>query len=326
VKYSQPRRLKVTELEIYNRCPFQHFAAFALKPQCAVDGTGNLDRGAIYHRVISRAFRRKRDLGSTAAVTGQELEEILDEMAEEQRVDAARFRKGLMRRFLTQALRDLASREAAYSGPFQTRPKYFELAFGLNADDEESAQREYDPASRREPLTLPSEDGQIPVQICGAMDRVDLLGDSDAAMVVDFKTGGTPSYKSITAGESLQMPLYLMALEEVFGLKGAVACYDSAREPGRRRIFRTEFANMTRFGFQQGVDASGDFVKPLNEEEYRAAAAFAAARAAAAANNIRRADILPKPGDHCRYCDFGDFCRTTMDSTHDGQPFDVMDE
>ncbi len=326
-RYATPRRLSVTELESYNRCPYQHFTGHAVKPDSTGDGAGAGDRGAVYHRAIGVAFRRrKKGDPDHSELTAEKLLEALNEAVESHRADAGPYRKGLMRRFLEQALAGFARREADYGLPFDSKPAHFELAFGLDLDNEEALSREYDPRSTPHPLEITSTAGDRTVQICGAIDRVDLLGDSGAVMVVDYKTGGSPAYKLVKEGQSLQMPLYLLAIERLFGWRGAVACYDSAREPGRRRMFRTELAALRRFGFQSGIDKFGDFVKPLNEEEYREATDRAIEAVLRAAEKMAAADILPTPGDHCRTCDYRDFCRTSLDSVHDGEPFDLLTE
>src|SRR5207244_11858162 len=56
-RYASGRRYTVSELEVYNRCPLQHFMRFGLRLHPAVDGGGPSDRGKLYHAILRRALR-----------------------------------------------------------------------------------------------------------------------------------------------------------------------------------------------------------------------------------------------------------------------------
>ena len=319
-------RHNVSKLETYNRCPLQHFVKHAIRPETSTDGAGSADRGALYHRAINRAFRKRREQNQSG---GPETEELLAELRRaetELPQDAALYRQGLRNRFLEDALGRFARRETSYAEAFDTRPTYFELAFGMLIETDETAPRDYDPESRAAPLELRSADGTRSVQLCGAIDRVDLINGSRAAMVMDYKTGSSPDIKKVLSGQSIQMPIYLQAVEEIWGLPGAVACYDSAREAARPRMFRVELAEMKRFGYLSGVDRGGSLLKPLNEEEYRSALDAARDAVFLAVDKMEACEIGPTPGDHCKFCDFTDFCRTPIDLLHDGEAFDISRE
>jgi RecB family exonuclease len=296
---------------------------YRVKPATGSDGAGAGERGILYHRAITGAFRGRNK--TRAAIDPEALVSELDKLEGAQPIDANLYRRGLLRRFLEQTLSGFAARESKYSGAFGTTATYFELAFGI-PEGEKAESREYDPASRAEPLTLRSEDGSRSVALCGAIDRVDILNRNGAAMIMDYKTGATPDYKAIRSGSSLQMPIYMMALEALWGIKGAVGCYDSARESGRHRIFRTELAGCKEFGYQVGIDGNSNMIKPLNEEEYAAIRSAASEAVFRAVDKMLSFDIEPTPGEHCRYCAYSDICRTTTDSVHDGAPFDIMKE
>src|SRR5207249_882372 len=116
---------------------------------------------------------------------------------------------------------------------FGLRPAHFELTFGMPSDGE----REYDPASVTRPLEIDSSEGAI--ELCGTIDRVD-RGPNGMVLVMDYKTGTTPTFEQLMDGKSIQLPVYMMALEKVWGLNPIGACFDSARESYRRRFFRSE--------------------------------------------------------------------------------------
>ncbi|HLV79361.1 MAG TPA: PD-(D/E)XK nuclease family protein, partial [Chthonomonadaceae bacterium] len=108
------------------------------------------------------------------------------------------------------------------------------------------------------------------------------------------------------------------AVERLFGKVGAVACYDSMRERGRRRFLRTEHVNLRQFSPLLPLD-DGSAVKPLNRDQFAELVKTAETAAVLAARAIAAANIEATPGDHCRFCAYGDICRTTIAAGHDGE-------
>src|SRR5262249_13166159 len=123
----------------------------------------------------------------------------------------------------------------------------------------------------------------------------------------------------IQRGSSLQMPLYLLAMERVFGKIGAVACYDSMRERGRRRFHRTEHVNIRQFQPLMPLDDAPN-VKPLNRDQFAELTRTAEATAVQRARAIGAGRIEATPGNHCKLCAYRDVCRTTLIDGHDGEP------
>jgi RecB family exonuclease len=160
------------------------------------------------------------------------------------------------------------------------------------------------------------------VLICGTIDRVDLDGTGQRALVLDYKLGKPPDYAAVQSGSSLQMPLYLLAMERIFRKVGAAACYDSAREAGRPRLFRSEHCAPQQFR-PDSPRETGDTVKPLNREQYALLIRNAEATAVQVARRIASAGIEAHPGEHCRACSFRDVCRTTLLGGHDGEPLSL---
>ena len=146
--------------------------------------------------------------------------------------------------------------------PLQTRSGEF---YSTPAD---GAKPTYDPASISEPLELTGPQGDLkPVLLCGVIDRVDFDAGGVKAVIMDYKLGRPPDFAAIASGSSLQMPLYLLAMERLFGKIGAAACYDSALETGRRRIYRTEHVNMKQFAPLLPHDSS-EHVKPQTRQQF----------------------------------------------------------
>ena len=151
-----------------------------------------------------------------------------------------------------------------------------------------------------------------------SIDRVDFDAGGIKAIIMDYKLGKPPDYAALANGSSLQMPLYLLAMERLFGKVGAAACYDSAQETGRRRIYRTEHVNMKQFAPLPSCDAS-EHVKPHTRQQFSDLLQTAETAAIGAARAIEAGRIEARPGDHCAACDYKDVCRTSRAQGHDGE-------
>jgi ATP-dependent helicase/DNAse subunit B len=216
-------------------------------------------------------------------------------------------------------------------------PAHTELAFGFGvagaafweedersgeslepAVQEEGAGPLHDPASCAAPLLLVAQDGGPEVKVCGTIDRVDVDLTGQRALVLDYKLGRPPDFSEIQRGVSLQMPLYLLAMERVFDKVGAVACYDSMRESGRRRFHRTEHVNIRQFQPLMPLDDAPN-VKPLNRDQFAELTRTAEATAVKTARAIAASRVEATPGDHCKFCAYRDVCRTTLTEGHDGE-------
>ena len=195
-----------------------------------------------------------------------------------------------------------------------------EEVFGTEGNN--SYSEGHDAESVQEPLQIMAKDGGDPVSICGVIDRVDYNGDGTHALVMDYKIGKPPDYADILRGNSLQMPLYMMAMEKLFAAKGVAACYDSVTERGRPRMYRAQLVAGNSFSPVVGLE-TGETVKPLNSTQYTEILTQAEFAAVRAARGIEQGRIDATPGDHCRSCAYADICRTTLIGGHDGEPFSL---
>ena len=327
---SRKTAYSVSELETYARCPFQYLMQYVLK--LSIDSTGIDSRlqGQIFHKILRTGYSEKFHDDSFNLK-----ERVLALLEEELRVlksDAPPHQLELLRRSLTEALSKTVRREEIFGTIFAMDPTYFELAFGLgNApegfqNDEERENNDqtrnnlmFDHASVGRTLTLISTESGESAELCGVIDRVDVDGNGLAALAVDYKLGKPPEWKQIERGVSLQMPIYLMALESLFGKIGAAACYDSAREGGRRRFYRQDHLDVRRFKPVLPHE-DGSQVTALNSEKYAALTTSTANQAVQLVQRLRSGDIAPRAGEHCSYCEFADVCRTTIQFGHDGEP------
>ena len=323
----------VSELETYGRCPFRYLLAHVLAVTPETDGAEARIQGTLLHDVLRRCLRRRRSRAARepAPATPEmdlraDLRRHLEAALERQPMDISTHRLRMTQRLLFDAIDGFAEREERFTTQFGLIPSHFELSFGLDPGASQVWEEErdgpmslaaHDPASCAEPLRLMADDGGPEVAVCGTIDRVDLDASGQRALVMDYKLGRPPEWAEIQRGVSLQMPLYLLALERLFGKLSAVACYDSVRERGRRRFHRMEHVSPRQFGPILPIE-DGRSVTPLNRDQYQDLIRTAEGTAIRLARGISTARIEATPGEHCRTCAYGDVCRTTL-AGHDGE-------
>jgi ATP-dependent helicase/DNAse subunit B len=318
----------VSELETYRRCPFQYLLRHVLQLRPEEDGAGPRQQGTLLHGVLRRYFRQRAAQRPDLETMRAELNRILTETLASAALDTGPHHRHITERMLADALDGFAEREQRFAPQFGMEPTHFELAFGLGAisaarlDDEEREMDDtlpaHDPASCPEPLRIAAQDGGPTVEVCGSMDRVDCDLTGQRALVMDYKLSQSVDYSAMQRGDSLQMPLYLLAMERLFGMAGAAACYDAMREPGRRRLFRTEHVNLRQFAPITPLE-NGTTVKPLNREQYADLIKTAETTTVRTARAIAAGRIEPTPGECCRACSYSDVCRMTSTGGHDGE-------
>ena len=272
-----------TQLELYGRCPFRFFAQELLNLQPLPDPEDDdsaLKRGNLVHRILYRfyaahgeAAERAENLAANIAELRQQGREIAEEMRltgffwerELERLLGADDgeREGVLPRFLRL--------QAAAANP--AVPTHFELSFGsypgMGEGDQQSTTTLYaigDPETGAE------------VRIAGKIDRIDRTADG-RFVVFDYKTGRMPSAADMDTGLNLQLPLYLLAAESLFGeiglREGAGAAYLMLRDLedcGRSGLFadathrNTAYVASGRYGmydheaYRQRLDAVRGFV------------------------------------------------------------------
>lgn len=227
-----------TQLEQYGRCPFRFFAQELLGLQPLRDPEADdsaLKRGNLVHRILyhfyadrGEAAERKENLATNIAQLRDQGREIAAEMRltgffwerELERLLGSDDgdREGVLPRFLRL--------QADSANP--AVPTHFELSFGsypgMGEGDRQSTTTLYaigDPETGDE------------VRLAGKIDRVDRTADGHF-VIFDYKTGRMPSTADVDTGLNLQLPLYLLAAESLFGeiglREGAGAAYLMLRD------------------------------------------------------------------------------------------------
>lgn len=209
----------VSQLESYGKCPFQYFAARVLQLKVLEEpeeGLTPLERGGIIHEILFEFYldRREKNLPPLFECSQEQFAQALNDLISiaQKKLDAlnipdvlwhidkemvlgGRGRKGMLQAFL----------EHERERKLEVVPKYFEASFGPRV----SGRKLSDPLwQSEEPIIAGS------VKLRGKVDRIEI--GKESFTIVDYKTGKkTPKLKEIELGMSLQLPIYLYAVERI---------------------------------------------------------------------------------------------------------------
>ncbi len=183
-------------------------------------------------------------------------------------------------------------------------PKYFELAFG----GPRSSAR--DPNSKPEPLELTrtTSAGKETLKISGQIDRVDVARDK-TLIAYDYKLSSGASLEDIKAGRSLQLPIYLEALEKLLLTDHQIAgggyyVIRGGSERRNRGLHRAAALNYSGIGARtSGV---------MSDDEWQQIRANAIAKIWDFLDHMRAGQFYVNPSEKkktCRFCDFSAVCR-----------------
>jgi ATP-dependent helicase/DNAse subunit B len=209
-------------LSVYGNCAYRFFGQRVLKLEPRGEAALDLqaiDAGKLLHDILRRFFERHRrqwlpELDREALQ--QELRELADRVFDEHervvpplnkqiwKIDRE-IRKILLDQVLLYELE--IQEQAADAGVV---PAYFEVAFG----GMKSSAR--DPGSTDEPLELTRSTfvGEERIKVSGQIDRVDVASDN-TLIAYDYKLSTGSTKDDIKSGRSLQLPIYLEALERL---------------------------------------------------------------------------------------------------------------
>ena len=183
-------------------------------------------------------------------------------------------------------------------------PAYFELAFGgarFSAKD---------PASITEPLVLNRSTfvGEETLKISGQIDRVDLAADN-TLVAYDYKLSVGATKEDIRSARSLQIPIYLEALEKLILPEADIAgggYYiirggNERRNRGMYRKEKTDYYNIKAIT-----------MAVMGEDEWRQIRAEVINKIWDFLDQMRAGRFLVNPAERtktCRFCDYRAVCR-----------------
>ncbi|MGH9971350.1 MAG: PD-(D/E)XK nuclease family protein [Pyrinomonadaceae bacterium] len=302
-------------LSTFGNCPYRFFAQRVLKleprGEAALDLQA-LDAGKLLHDILRRFFEQHRgqrlDPGQSEELKA-ELLQIADEVFDQHqsvvpplnrqiwKLDRA-IRKIILEQVLLFEL-DVQEKSAAVG----LAPSRFELAFGGT----QSAAK--DPASVDEPLQLMRSSfvGEETVKISGQIDRVDIARD-ETIVAYDYKLSKGARKEDILAGRSLQIPIYLAALEQLFFPRQQIAGggYYTLRGGAERRntgMYRAAYSDYLGLQAKKSV---------FGEPEWQQFRAEVTARIWNFLECMRAGRFTVEPSEGvktCKFCDYVAVCR-----------------
>ena len=281
-----------TTLESYALCSYRWFVDRELRPEPLGPRPEPLVQGGIMHTALERLYREAPGGGplprpATLRRWTERGLELVAEAAAQQRLSARLPADVAMRRRVERLLAAFLRREA--QRPAKLAPQLLEASFGAGEEDE------------RPPLDL---GGWL---LHGRIDRVD-TGDGDG-LLLDYKMARqvTACAKFEREGK-LQLPLYLLAVRELWGIDLAAALYlplGATKEPRPRGMARAGEADSALAGLEL---FSSDL---LEDGEFEALLERIGARATSQVEGIRGGaiDRDPLDGKCPPYCTFSQICR-----------------
>ena len=325
--YGQVRRVSASQLETFNRCPFEHYMQYGLRAKERKEFREEAsDAGTFLHNVldefIKRASASDPDMRSvTDAQAGALIDRIVTELTATHNFGIYE-RDPVMKASLflqTECAKRcaLAILTQIRSGDF--RPYETEYAFGY-------------PDSETPGLTVPMADGDA-MLLFGKIDRIDRSQDGRFIRIVDYKLGGKKfEANKLEAGTLLQLPLYLMAVRslggQIAGLYYMPLQLSPNREGEEKINMLTGVTNATEDAIQateHGMDKRSSIIDALSRnkdglsqnalmpDELEALAQYAVSRAGETGREIRAGHMGIKPYEgSCDYCPYGSVCRFSL--------------
>jgi len=306
-------------LSVYGNCPYRFFAQRVLRLEPRGEAALDLqaiDAGKLLHDILRRFFERHRREAlhkSDRKKLQRELAMIADNVFDEHervvpplnrqiwKIDRE-IRKILLDQVL---LYELEVQEAAEGQ--QVLPAYFEVAFG----GMKSAAK--DPDSKEDPLELTRKTfvGDESIKISGQIDRVDVAED-DTLIAYDYKLSTGSSRSDIVSGRSLQLPIYLEALEKLILPDRPIAgggyyVIRGAQDRRNKGLYRASQLEYLHLRAKNSVFTDEDWQRIRSEVVKRIWEFLDGMRAG-------RFDVDPSERyKTCRFCDYSAVCRYDRD-------------
>lgn len=304
-----------SSLGIYGNCAYRFLGQRVLKLEPRGEAALDLqaiDAGKLLHDILRRFFERYRRQPLYAldrAKLQAELRELADKVFDEHervvpplnkqiwKIDRE-IRKILLDQVLLYELQ--MQEEAAALGIV---PAYFEVAFGGSRSSAK------DPGSKEEPLAITRSTfvGEESIKVSGQIDRVDIANDK-TLIAYDYKLSTGSTRDDIKSGRSLQLPIYLEALEKLILPDHPIAGggYYIIRGGGDRRnrgLYRASQASYTNLQAKNSVFSDDDW-RQIRDEVIGKIWGFL--------DGMRAGKFAVRPAEKektCRFCDFKAVCR-----------------
>jgi ATP-dependent helicase/DNAse subunit B len=306
-------------LSVYGNCPYRFYAQRVLRLEPRGEAALDLqaiDAGKLLHDILRRFFERHRrealhklerkklqtELAQIADSVFDEHERVVPPLNKQIWKIDREIRKILLDQVLLYELEIQEEAEAQ-----QVRPAYFEVAFGGTRSSAK------DPDSKEEPLELSRETfvGEEKIKISGQIDRVDVARD-DTLVAYDYKLSTGASRSDITSGRSLQLPIYLEALEKLILPDQPIAgggyyVIRGAQDRRNKGLYRASQLEYLRLRAKNSV---------FTDEDWQKIRTQVVARVWEFLDGMRAGKFNVDPSEKqktCRFCDYSAVCRYDRD-------------
>ena len=323
--YGKSPSMSASRLEQYARCPFAQYVKYGLhaEERKVADETAS-DAGTFLHDALDAFVREVARQGlDWRTMTEADADAMLDAILPPLLVshnDGIFSRDPVLRESLFLRLRTV--RDAAYSILQQLSVGQYtvlatELAFGMDG-------------SPYAPIRLTLSDG-TPIRVYGKIDRIDRTRDGKQFRIIDYKMGKERTFDptKLFSGESLQLPLYVTAAQQLGGELSGMYYMPLTLDPPEQG--ETKLNQL--FGLTASEDESVAAAEPFEKrsaliynlkrdkngqisgaaaERERLEAIVASARRIAArqAEGILAGNAAVYPTESaCKWCPYGSVCR-----------------
>lgn len=281
-------RFSPTKLKDYAQCPYKYFGRSTLKLRQAIPKSmDHLMQGTIIHKVLEEYFK---DTGETKNIT-----EIFDDIFNrETRGMVTGFDELKARNEMLNTLLAFESMEKESNLP-TFKPSMFEAKFG----DEET-----------ETLKIVNVVKDC-IEISGKIDRVDVseVDGEKVGIIIDYKFGQTEFNKTeLEEGLDLQLPIYILALRDLFGVVPIAAEFYALKTSRKTGIYNEELIDNLKLNIKPAKKSLS-----VDNKEFNKLLKNAENHILKFSREIRkgRIELAPANIDFCGEgnCDFANVCR-----------------
>jgi len=220
----------ISALETYSRCGFRFFAARVLRLAAIEEPEEEIlpkESGEIAHNILRRFYVERANAGCSALSSEENIEDVIARLRE---IGDEEFATLPSRDAFWQAEKDrmlgrldgvglpgilelLIRQEMQDSG--RCKPCLFEVPFGAEREPGRAGSKNCLKPLILKDTSKQDEADETRVTVVGRIDRIDMdnAQSPSKVVVVDYKTGAIPSFNNIASGLSLQLPLYIIAVE-----------------------------------------------------------------------------------------------------------------
>ncbi|MFQ5685453.1 MAG: PD-(D/E)XK nuclease family protein [Candidatus Scalindua sp.] len=281
-------RFSPTKLKDYAQCPYKYFGSSTLKLRQAIPKSMDLlMQGTIIHKVLEEYFK---DTGEAENITG-----IFDDIFNRKTrgmvtgFEELKARNEMLNTLLTFEAMEKESNLPAF------KPSMFEAKFGDEGIE-----------------TLKISDGDKGgIEISGKIDRVDVseVNGKKVGIIIDYKYGQTEfRLTELEEGLDLQLPIYILALRDVFGVVPVVAEFYALKTSKKTGIYNRELIDKLKLNIKPARKSLS-----VDNKEFNKLLKNAMNHIFKFSREIRKGRIELDPAniDFCGEgnCDFANVCR-----------------